>query len=122
MVLNREDLINRLIRLTGQGHINLMTQAMYDTSRRVSRYLSLQLLVKATFGVTILVALYFMSLPHAALWGFLAGFLRFIPYVGEPIAAALPIAVFDGWTKTLLIIVMFFGMEIMTDNFVEPHV
>jgi predicted PurR-regulated permease PerM len=126
MLLNREDLRNRLIRLTGQGHINLMTQAMDDTSRRVSRYLSLQLLVNAMFGVIIFVALHFMSLPHAALWGFLAGVLRFIPYVGEPIAAALPIAlsvaVFDGWTKTLLIIVIFFGMEIVTGNFLEPHV
>jgi predicted PurR-regulated permease PerM len=126
MLLNREDLRNRLIRLTGQGHINLMTQAMDDASRRVSRYLSLQLLVNAAFGLIIFVALHFMSLPHAALWGFLAGVLRFIPYIGEPIAAVLPIAlsiaVFDGWTKTLLIIAIFFGMAIVTGNFLEPHV
>ena len=37
MLLQREDLRNRLIRLTGHGHLNLMTQAMDEASHRVSR-------------------------------------------------------------------------------------
>lgn len=126
MLLNREDLRNRLIRLTGRSHLNLMTQAMDDASHRVSRYLSLQLLVNTGFGTTIAIALQLLGLPHAFLWGFLAGLLRFVPYVGEPIAAAMPIAlsvvVFDGWSKTLLIMAIFFCMEVVTANFVEPHV
>ncbi|MGA8732135.1 MAG: AI-2E family transporter [Terracidiphilus sp.] len=126
MLLNREDLRNRFIRLTGHGHLNLMTQAMDDASERVSRYLSLQLLVNTGFGTIIAFALQLLALPHAFLWGFLAGLLRFIPYVGEPIAAALPIAlsvvVFGGWSKTLLIMAIFFCMEVVTANFIEPHV
>ena len=126
MLLNREDLRNRFIRLSGHGHLNLMTQAMDDASQRVSRYLSLQLLVNTGFGTIIAVALQMLALPHAFLWGFLAGLLRFIPYIGEPIAAALPIAlsiaVFDGWSKTLLIMAIFFCMEVVTANFIEPHV
>ncbi len=126
MLLNREDLRNRFIRLTGHGHLNLMTQAMDDASQRVSRYLSLQLLVNTGFGTIIAFALQMLALPHAFLWGFLAGLLRFIPYIGEPIAAALPIAlsiaVFDGWSKTLLIMAIFFCMEVVTANFIEPHV
>lgn len=126
MLLNREDLRNRFIRLTGHGHLNVMTQAMDDASRRVSRYLSMQFLVNAAFGLTIAIALQLMSLPHAFLWGFLAGLLRFIPYIGEPIAAALPIAlsvaVFDGWSKTVLIMAIFLSMELVTGNFLEPHI
>lgn len=126
MLLNREELRNRLIRLTGKGRLNLMTQAMDDASRRVSRYLSLQLLVNASFGLIIAIFLQLLGLPHALLWGFLACLLRFIPYIGAPIAAALPlalsIAVFDGWTKTLLIMATFLAMELLTANFVEPHV
>ncbi|HEY1985800.1 MAG TPA: AI-2E family transporter [Terracidiphilus sp.] len=126
MMLNREELRNRLIRLMGSGNLNVMTQAMDDASRRVSRYLSLQLLVNASFGMIISIALQMMGLPHALLWGFLACLLRFIPYIGAPIAAALPIAmsiaVFDGWSKTLLIMATFFCLEIVTANFVEPHV
>jgi predicted PurR-regulated permease PerM len=105
MLLQREDLRNRLIRLSGQRHLHLMTQAMDDTSRRVSRYLSLQSLVNMGFGLIVFVALHFIALPHALLWGALAGLLRFIPYIGAPIGAFLPtalsVAVFNGWTKTL---------------------
>jgi predicted PurR-regulated permease PerM len=126
MLLNREDLRNRFIRLTGHGHLNLMTQAMDDASQRVSRYLSLQLLVNTGFGTIIAVALQMIGMPHAFLWGFLAGLLRFIPYIGEPIAAALPIAlsiaVFNGWSKTLLVMAIFFCLEVVTANFIEPHV
>jgi predicted PurR-regulated permease PerM len=126
MLLQREDLRNRLIRLTGRGHLNLMTQAMDEAGHRVSRYLALQLLVNTCYGTLIFVALYFLALPHALLWGALAGILRFIPYIGAPVAALLPtifsIAVYTQWTPTLLIMAVFFFMEVMTANFIEPHV
>ena len=126
MLLQREDLRNRLIRLTGRGHLNLMTQAMDEAGHRVSRYLGLQLLVNTCYGTLIFVALYFLALPHALLWGALAGILRFIPYIGAPTAALLPtvfsIAVYTGWTPTLLIMAIFFGMEVLTANFIEPHI
>jgi predicted PurR-regulated permease PerM len=126
MLLQREDLRNRLIRLTGRGHLNLMTQAMDEAGHRVSRYLGLQLLVNTCYGTLIFLALYFLALPHALLWGALAGILRFIPYIGAPTAAMLPtifsIAVYTGWTPTLLIMAIFFGMEVLTANFIEPHI
>ncbi len=126
MLLQREDLRNRLIRLTGRGHLNLMTQAMDEAGHRVSRYLALQLLVNTCYGTLIFVALYFLALPHALLWGALAGILRFIPYVGAPTAAFLPtvfsIAVYTAWTPTLLIMAVFFTMEVLTANFIEPHI
>jgi predicted PurR-regulated permease PerM len=126
MLLQREDLRNRLIRLTGGGHLNLMTQAMDEASHRVSLYLSLQLLVNTCYGSIIFTALHFIRLPHALLWGVLAGLLRFIPYLGAPIAALLPtalsLAVFQGWTQTLLIMALFFCLEVVVANFIEPHV
>ena len=124
MLLKREDLRNRLIQLSGQGHLQIMTQAMDDTSRRVSRYLSLQSMVNTGFGLIVFVALHFIELPHALLWGALAGLLRFIPYIGAPIGALLPtalsLAVFNGWTKTLLIMGIFFCLELVTANLLEP--
>jgi predicted PurR-regulated permease PerM len=126
ILLKREDLRNRFIRLSGHGHLQLMTQAMDDTSRRVSRYLSLQSLVNTGFGLVVFVALHFIGLPHALLWGALAGLLRFIPYIGAPIGALLPtalsLAVFNGWAKTLLIMALFFCLELFTGNFLEPQV
>jgi predicted PurR-regulated permease PerM/methanogenic corrinoid protein MtbC1 len=126
MLLKREDLRNRLIQLSSHGHLHLVTQAMDETSRRVSRYLSLQWLVNTGFGLLIFLVLHVMKLPHALLFGALAGLLRFIPYIGPLIGALLPtalsVAVFNGWTKTLLILAIFFCMELVTANLIEPHI
>lgn len=125
MLLQREDLRNRLIRLTGRGHLSLMTQTMDEASSRVSRYIGLQLLVNVCYGVIVFLVLHFIGLPHAMLWGALACILRFVPYIGAPIAALLPmvfsLAVFHGWMPTLQIAALFFCMEILTANFIEPR-
>lgn len=126
VLLQREDLRNRLIRLSGDRNLTIMTQAMVDASRRISRYFSLQLLVNTIYGSVIFVALHFIGLPHAMFFGALAGLARFVPYVGAPIAALLPtllsLAVFQGWSRSLLIACVFFCMEVITANFAEPRI
>ena len=78
MLLKREDIRGRLIRLMGQGRISTTTRAMEDAGRRVSRYLSTQFLVNTCYGICVATGLYFIGVPNAALWGLLAGVLRFI--------------------------------------------
>jgi predicted PurR-regulated permease PerM len=124
MLVKREDLRNRLLRLVGLGQISIMTQALDDAAQRVSRYLLMQFLVNAGFGALFGTGLYFIGVPNAALWGVLAGLLRIVPYVGTMVAAALPIilslAVFDGWLPPLLVFVLFASLELIIGNFVEP--
>lgn len=126
VLLQREDLRNRLIRLSGDRNLTIITQAMGDASRRISRYFSLQLLVNTIYGSVIFVALHSIGLPHAMFFGALAGLARFVPYVGAPIAALLPtllsLAVFQGWSRSLLIAGVFFCMEVITANFAEPRI
>ena len=50
----------------------------------------MQLIVNAAYGVPIGVGLYFIGVPNALLWGLLAALLRFVPYLGPFIAAAVP--------------------------------
>ena len=103
MLMRREDLRDRFIRLAGRGRLGLMTQALDDAAHRVSRYVFLQFVVNSCYGLVVGIALHFIGIPHALLWGVGAGILRFLPYIGPPIGAALPIllslAVFDGWTQ-----------------------
>ena len=126
MLVNREDLRNRLIRLGGQGQLNVMTQALEDASDRLSRYLFFQLLVNASYGALFGVALYFIGVPHALLWGAIAALLRFVPYVGVWIAVALPmtmaLAVFPGWKQTLLTFAIFAILEVTVANIIEPWI
>jgi len=125
MLINREDLRNRLIRLGGQGQLTLMTQALDDASRRLSRYLLLQFLVNATYGSLFGLGVYLVGVPHSLLWGVLAALLRLVPYVGTLIAAAFPIAmalaVFPGWNHAMLIFGLFIVLEVVIANFIEPR-
>jgi predicted PurR-regulated permease PerM len=124
MLLKREDLRNRLLRLAGLGQLNLMTQALDDAAGRVSRYILMQFLVNAGFGTLFGLGLYLIGVPNAALWGVLAGILRIVPYVGTLVAATLPIAlslaVFDGWLRPLLVFLLVAVLELIVSNFVEP--
>src|SRR6185369_10568091 len=99
MLLRREDLRDRLLRLAGYGRLAATTKAIDDAAKRVTRYLFRQCLLNAGFGAGVGVGLYFIGLPYAMLWGFLAAVLRFVPYIGAWLAAAGPIlmslAVFD---------------------------
>jgi hypothetical protein len=126
MLMNREDLRNRLIRLVAKDHLNVVTQAMNDAGRRVSRYLLMQCLVNAAFGGVLATGLYFIHVPNALLWGALGATLRFFPYVGPLIAGALPIllamTVFSDWTRPLLTAGLFIVIELITVNVVEPRI
>lgn len=124
MLLRREDLRDRLFTLAGLNRIHVTRQAFGEAANRVVRYLWLQSLVNLSFGAVIGVVLYFIGLPNALLWGVLAGVLRFIPYVGTLIGAALPIilsfAIFAGWTRPLLTLGIFIVLEVISGYFVEP--
>ena len=124
MLLNRENVRERLIGLIGAGRMNVTTRALGEASYRVSRYLYMQLLVNACFGIPFGIALYFIGIPNAMLWGLLGTLLRFIPYAGVWVAAALPMliafAIFDGWAHVLWVIGVFLALELVLVNVIEP--
>ena len=124
MLLEREEIRDRFIRLVGGRDIDVTTQALAETSDRVSRFLLMQLIVNATYGIPIGIGLYFIGVPNALLWGVIAALLRFIPYVGPFIAAmfpiALAIAVDPGWSMALMTVGLFLVIELVSNNVVEP--
>lgn len=123
MLFQREDLRDRVIKLVSAGQLNVATQALDDAANRVSRYLRMQFVVNATYGIPIGLALYFIGVPNALLWGLLAGLLRFIPFLGPWIAASFPIllaiAVDPGWTMLFYVAGAFILMELISNNIVE---
>jgi predicted PurR-regulated permease PerM len=126
MLLERQDLRNRLIRLFGHGRLTVTTRAFDEAGRRVSQYLLMQSLINLTFGVGIGVGLYFIGVPYVLLWASAAAALRFIPYVGPWVAAIAPIlvslAVLEGWMRPFLVLALFLGLELTTNLFVETYV
>ncbi len=124
MMIKREDLRNRVIRLAGQGHLSVVTRALDDGSHRLSRYLLLQFVVNIAYGAIFGMGAYWLGIPHALLWGVLASLLRFVPYIGAPIATVFPmamaLAVFPGWREAVLIFGLFVLLELVVGNVIEP--
>ena len=124
MLIRRENLRNRLIRLLGYGRLTITTKALEESGERISRYLIVQSLLNGSFGIAVGLALFLFGLPYAFLWGFLAALLRFIPYVGSWAAAILPtalaLAVFQGWLSPLLILGLIVSLEIVIATILEP--
>lgn len=124
MLLRREDLRNRILRLVGRGRITASSRAMDEAGTNVARYLLMQLVVNVTYGIPVMIGLYFIGVPNAVLWGSLCTVLRFIPYVGPWIGALLPIlmslAVSPGWLAPILTISLFIVLELISNNIAEP--
>jgi predicted PurR-regulated permease PerM len=123
MLLGRQELRNRTVRLLGFGRLALTTRALDEANARVSRYLLSQTAINASFGVLATVGLTLLGVPYALLFGLVGGALRFIPYVGPWVGALLPIAVsmavFDGWTRPLLVVAFWVILELFTNMVLE---
>jgi hypothetical protein len=126
ILLEREDLRDRLLRLAGRRDLHRTTEAMNDAAQRISRYLLSQLVVNISCGLPIGIGLTLIGIPNAALWGILVVLLRFIPYLGIVIAAAFPlalaIAVDPGWMLLVWTALLIVCIELVVANLVEPLV
>ena len=125
-LLQRQDLRARLIRLAGSHDLQRTTDAINDGAYRLSRYFLAQTMLNVLFGTIVGVGLTFIGVPNPVLFGILAMLLRFVPYLGAFIAAALPIAlaiaVDPGWTMALLTAALFLVLEPLVGQVLEPLV
>jgi predicted PurR-regulated permease PerM len=124
ILLEREDIRDRFLRLAGTHDLQRSTAALDDAGSRLSRFFLMQTLLNAGFGVFIACALWVIGVPNALLWGMFAGLMRFVPFVGGLIAAFFPImlaiAVDPGWTMALSVVCLFLIAEPVAGHVIEP--
>jgi hypothetical protein len=124
VLLQREDLRDRLIRLFGSSDLHRTTVAMNDAARRLSRYFLIQLGINAAFGIITGIGLLLIGVPSPLLWGTIGLLLRFVPYIGAPLAALLPLAlaaaVSPDWSMMLWTAGLYAGTEAILGQVVEP--
>jgi len=126
ILLQRQDLRNRFIRLAGSQDMQRTTAALDDAGQRLSRLFLNQIIVNASFGLIIGIGLQLIGVPSAPLWGLLAMILRFVPYVGSPISAVFPLilaaAVGSGWGMLVMTAALFGTLQLIAGQVVEPLV
>lgn len=126
LLRDREQLRDKLLRIAGRAHLTVTTQAIGETSQRISRYLLTISLLNIGFGLLVGIGLALLQVPHAALWGVLAGLLRFVPYIGAVLSAAAPtflaFAVSPSWFSALAVLGLFIFCDQLIGGFIEPIV
>ena len=124
ILLQREDIRDRFLRLAGTGDLQRSTATLDDAAARLSRFFLMQTILNAAFGLVIGVGLWLIGVPNAVLWGILAGLMRFVPFVGSIIAAFFPIvlaaAVDPGWSMVLPTAALFIVAEPLAGHVIEP--
>ncbi|MDB5690507.1 MAG: tqsA 2 [Sphingomonas bacterium] len=124
VLLQKEDLRDRFIRLFGSTDLHRTTMAMDDAGQRLSRYFLSQLAVNTCFGIVVTLGLWAIGIPSPAMWGILAGLLRFVPYIGSMLAAVAPLAlaaaIDPGWSLVIWTALLFVLLEPLVGYVVEP--
>ncbi len=124
ILVQREDLRDRMIRLVGSSDLHRTTVAMDDAARRLSRFFLVQLALNAGFGLVIGTGLWLIGVPNPILWGIFSALMRFVPYIGAFLSALLPLAlaaaVDPGWNMVLATAALFIVLEPLVGQFIEP--
>ncbi|MET0368821.1 MAG: AI-2E family transporter [Methylobacterium sp.] len=124
ILMQREDLRNRAIRLIGPGDLRRTTAAIDDATSRLSKFFLAQLALNIAFGLVIGLGLGFIGVPSPTLFGVLAAILRFVPYIGAAISALLPVilaaAVDPGWSMVISTVALFLVVEPLCGHVIEP--
>jgi predicted PurR-regulated permease PerM len=135
MLIGRENLRDRMILLAGGGRLHVTTQAFDDAATRIGRFLTAQSLINISYGVVIALGLWLIDITigggqggfrTALLAGLICAVMRYIPYIGPWLGAAVPLALafaaFPGNAVFFVTLAMFVGIEIFVSQAVEPHV
>jgi predicted PurR-regulated permease PerM len=124
LLLEREDLRNRLIWLFGEGDLTRATAALDDAAGRLGQLLLAQVALNMAYGTIFALGLWAIGVPNPLLWGIISGFLRFIPIIGTIVGGAFPafvaFAADPGWTTALACLALIVTLDILANNVVEP--
>ena len=126
LLLQREDIRDRLLRIAGTADLQRSTAALDDAATRLGRFFLMQTLLNSGFGIFIATALSIIGVPNAVLWGILAGLMRFVPFIGSLIAAFFPVAVAagadPGWSMAVMTAALFMVSTPAAGQIIEPLV
>ena len=126
ILLQREDLRDRMIRLLGASDLQRATSAITDAADRLSHYFLRQVLTNSAYGIFITIALWLIGIPTPIVWGVLAGLMRFVPFIGSYIAALPPLlvatVVYPDWSVFLMTLALYVVSELIMGQVVEPLV
>jgi len=114
-------MMNRLRASTGEDHPQVARLTVFGHS--VIRQLGLRAIVNLVTGAGVTVLLLVLRVDFPLMWGVLAFFLSFIPWIGLPLAVAPAVVLAlaeHGVTSAVLVIVGVIVINILAENALSP--
>jgi len=126
MLLYRTAFKNFLLGQVGAKNREAL-QALFDQLKKLTkRYMLGQGLIILILGLLIGTGLWIIGVPYPFFWGFLAGFLEIIPYVGTTIGGILPftymLMVSDTVWQPWAVVGLYFVIQQIEGNLISPNV
>lgn len=100
---------------------------MFKSVQQVGqKYLSGMVLLIIITGLLNSIGLWIIGIDNPFLFGFLAAFLAIVPYVGTALGALIPILYafvsFDSMWPVFAVAILFWVVQLITDNFLSPRI
>jgi len=114
-------MMNRLRASTGSD--NPQVERLTVFGRNVVRQLGLRAIVNLVTGAGVTVLLLVLGVDFPLMWGILAFFLSFIPWIGLPLAVAPAVVLAlaeSGVTRALLVIIGVIVINVVAENLLSP--
>jgi predicted PurR-regulated permease PerM len=97
-----------------------------EVEHHTSRYLYTVTVINFSMGMSIALGMYLIGMPNPLLWGVMAGFLVFLPYIGGlmgiSIVTIVALLTFDSIGRVLLAPAIYIALEIIQGQLVTPVV
>jgi len=100
---------------------------MFKSVQQVGqKYFSGMLLIIILIGLINSIGLWIIGIDNPFLFGFLGATLSIIPYIGTTFGAIIPVTYafvsHDSWWMAISIAVLFWGVQLISDNFLTPKI
>jgi predicted PurR-regulated permease PerM len=91
----------------------------------IGRYLMTVTCINVGLGAVTALALHFMGMPNALLWGVMVAVFNYIPYIGPAVSGTVLTVVafltFDDPSDVLLVPLVYFALETIEGQFITPY-
>ncbi|MBT8311880.1 MAG: AI-2E family transporter [Flavobacteriaceae bacterium] len=126
MLLYRVAFKNFLLTQVGPEHRKNLEALFLKIQFLTKRYLMGQGIVILILGILIGSGLWIIGVPYPYFWGFLAGFLEIIPYVGTTIGVVLPFSYMlilsDTLWQPFAVVGLYILIQQIEGNLISPNV
>lgn len=117
---------NFLLAQSNNENRNRLDQLFKNVQYLAKRYMLGQGLIILILGLLIGSGLWLIGVPYPFFWGFLAGFLEIIPYIGTSIGGVLPVVyvlmITDNFWQPFAVIVLYLVVQQLEGNLISPNV